>query len=169
MQRESEMTNQLRYSNLQILLHWAIAALILASWFTGDGMGRALSTRLDSGATGLADNTVHVWIGLIVFALILARACLRMVQGAPGAISGSSAMMTSLAKWGHRLIYLLMVLVPTLGILAWYGHIGALGEVHETLANALMLVALGHAAAAIWHQFIKRDGTLERMRFSTKP
>jgi cytochrome b561 len=37
------------------------------------------------------------------------------------------------------------------------------GEMHEVFGN-LLLVAIGlHVAAALWHQFALRDGTLSRM------
>ena len=71
--------------------------------------------------------------------------------------------MQQAAVWGHRLLYVLMLAVPALGAAAWYGGIEDAGEVHELAGNALMIVALGHAAVALWHQYVRRDGTLTRM------
>jgi cytochrome b561 len=36
-------------------------------------------------------------------------------------------------------------------------------NLHQTLANALMILAAAHALAAIVHHFILRDGVLRRM------
>jgi cytochrome b561 len=36
-------------------------------------------------------------------------------------------------------------------------------EVHEWLANGLLAVAALHAAAALWHHFVRRDDVLTRM------
>lgn len=149
------------YSRLQIALHWLIALLIAAAWFTHDGMGRALHQRIESGASGIEGNTLHVWLGGAVFTLVLIRLIVRATQGAPAPI-GTPAMQQA-AVWGHRLLYVLMLAVPALGATAWYGGIEDAGEVHELAGNALMIVALAHAAVALWHQYVRRDGTLMRM------
>ena len=41
------------------------------------------------------------------------------------------------------------------------GH--ALEEAHEWIGNAFYAVIAVHALAALWHQFVRRDGTLRRM------
>lgn len=151
------------YSTLQIALHWLIAVLIVATWFTHEGMGQALRTRIETGATGIEGNTVHVWLGGAAFALIVIRVVVRLIQGAPGAVAGSSPAMAQAAKWGHRLLYLLMLAVPALGATAWYGGVRSAGEIHETAGGLLMLVALGHAGVAVWHHYVKRNATLRRM------
>ena len=56
-----------------------------------------------------------------------------------------------------------MILVPVMGGLTWFGRIEATGDIHAVLANALMILAGGHALMAIYHQFIVRDGLLTRM------
>jgi len=40
---------------------------------------------------------------------------------------------------------------------------GSATEVHEVLANALVILAAGHAAAALVHHWTFRDRTLVRM------
>lgn len=157
------MTRRTGYSTAQITLHWLTAILIFAAWFTHENMGRALKTRLDSGATGTEGNTLHVWLGGAAFAVILIRLLVRAIQGAPGPLPGTTRAMEAAALWGHRLLYLLMLAAPALGALAWYGGVKAAGEVHELAGSALFFLALGHAAVAIWHQYIKRDGALTRM------
>ena len=155
------MASKTGYSKLQIALHWAIAVLIVAAYWISDGMGRILGARIRDGQTGLEGGTVHTWIGGTVFFLILIRLVVRLRQGAPEA--HGSAPMVLAAKLGHVVLYALMILVPAAGAAAWYWHIREAGDVHELLVNALMLVALGHAAMAIYHQFVKKDGTLTRM------
>jgi len=93
----------------------------------------------------------------------LIRIVVRRVQGAPGPLPGATPLMEKAATWGHRLLYLLMVLTPALGALAWNAHSEAVGELHETVGSALMLVALGHALVALWHQYVKKDGSLTRI------
>jgi cytochrome b561 len=42
-------------------------------------------------------------------------------------------------------------------------------EWHELAANTLLAVAALHALAALWHQFVRRDGLIDRMRFAPRP
>jgi len=157
------MSQKTGYSSLQIALHWLIAVLILGAWWTHEGMERALRTRIETGASGFDGNTLHVWLGGTAFALILLRIVVRLIQGAPGVVPGTSAMMESAAIWGHRVLYLLMIAAPALGAASWYGGVKAAGELHEFAGNALMIVALSHAAVAIWHQMVRKDRALTRM------
>ena len=157
------MSSRSGYSLLQIGLHWLITVLVVAVWFLGEGMEDALDARLESGATGIAGNTLHVWLGGLVFALILIRLVVRFTRGAPGPVSAEPAWAAAAATWGHRLLYLLMVAVPALGATTWYLGIEDLGDLHGLVANALLIVAGLHGLVALWHQFIARDGTLMRM------
>ncbi|NDW44845.1 cytochrome b [Ruegeria sp. PrR005] len=157
------MSPRAAYSRLQIALHWLIAILIVATWLTHENMGRALKTRIETGASGFEGNTPHVWLGITVFVLVLIRIVVRRVQGAPDPLPGATPLMERAALWGHRLLYLLMVLTPALGAVAWNAPSRTVGEIHETVGGALMLVALAHALVAIWHQYVKKDGSLTRI------
>lgn len=157
------MIQRIGYSGTQIALHWAIAVLILFNYIYSEGMGDALDARLEGiPATNLEINPqIHVWVGVTVLVLSLIRLALRQTRGVPEA--GGTGMMQLAATWGHRLLYALMILVPVMGGLTWFGRIEATGDIHALLANALMIVAGGHALMAIYHQFVVRDGLLNRM------
>jgi cytochrome b561 len=157
------MTTRAGYSTLQITLHWATAILIPATWWFSEGMGRALRDRITSGATGFEGNTLHVWLGGAAFAVILIRLIVRALSGAPDHVPGTSPLMAMAATWGHRLLYVLMLAVPAMGAAAWYLGAEVVADPHALAANALMIVALAHAALALWHQYVKKDGTLRRM------
>lgn len=66
------------------------------------------------------------------------------------------------ADWGHRLIYLLMIAMPLGGIATFFLGIDV-GEVHGLAASVPMLVVLGHALMALYHQYVLKDGLLRRM------
>ncbi len=151
------------YSGLQIGLHWVIAILVIAAWFTSEGMGDALEARNAAGRTGIDGNTLHVWLGGSVFSLTILRIIVRRIKGAPPAPAGTSAFMEMAAKWGHGIVYAFLILVPLGGSLAWYGGIEGVGDGHEIFANVFMIVVLGHAGIAIVHQVLWKDGTLTRM------
>lgn len=149
------------YTRLQITLHWVIAFVIAAAWFTHDGMGRALRNRIAQDLSGLDGTTPHTILGGLAFAFVLWRLIVRWRTGAPE--PEGHGLQRAAAIWVHRLLYVLMLAVPALGAAAWYGNLADIGEVHEIAGQVLVVVALGHAAAALWHHFVQRDGTLGRM------
>lgn len=151
------------YGGAQILLHWIIAALILFNYIYSDGMGQAFDARLKGASAASLDinPAIHVWVGVAVLVLCALRLIVRTVRGAPE--PGGTGMVQMAARWGHRLLYLLMFLVPLAGGITWFGRVEALGDLHALLANALLIVAGGHALMAIYHQFVIRDGLLTRM------
>lgn len=149
------------YSRLQIALHWVVAALIGLAYLTGDDMGEALRDRITQGLTGFQGSTVHTFLGGFAFAFALWRLVVRLRKGAPE--PQGSPLVQRAATIGHWALYALMVAVPALGAATWYGHLRSLGDVHETLGNLLIIVALGHVGAALWHHFVQKDGTLTRM------
>lgn len=151
------------YSGTQITLHWAIAVLILFNYIYSEGMEKALDARLEGAfLTNPEINPwIHVWVGMAVLLLTGLRLWLRMGRGVPQA--GGSGWTQTAATWAHRALYLLMILVAVMGGLTWFGRIEETGDIHAVLANALMILAGGHAVMAIWHQFIIRDGLLTRM------
>lgn len=161
------MADKTRYSKLQIGLHWLIAVLILATWWLGDGMGRALRSRMQENLNGFDGNTWHVWLGTAVLLLVVIRMIVRWMQGAPAPIAGQPPLMEKAGTWGHRLLYLLMFLAPAMGAVTWYLKIRAVGDPHALVANALMIVALGHALIALYHHYFLKDATLRRMTRGT--
>ena len=56
-----------------------------------------------------------------------------------------------------------MVAAPALGAATWYGKSEGLGEIHEIVGQALVLLAVGHLLVALLHQALWADGTLARM------
>lgn len=151
------------YSALQIALHWATAILVVFNYIYSEGMEDALDARLENlPATGLELNpAIHVWVGVAVLSIVALRLGLRLVQGAPEA--GGVGLSQTLAQWGHRLLYVLLLAVPALGAITWFGGFDPFGEPHAVAANLLMVLAGAHALIAIAHQVVLRDGVLSRM------
>jgi cytochrome b561 len=147
------------YSGLQIALHWLIAILIVTAWFTGEGAEEAMEVVEDGGVAGFVP---HVVVGLSVLALVVVRVLVRLSRGAPAAPGAPGSLSALAADWGHRLIYLLMIAVPLGGVSVFFLGLDV-GEVHGLAANLLMLVVLGHALMALYHQYVLKDGLLRRM------
>jgi len=153
------MSDRSGYSATQIALHWLTAIAVLVAWFTHEAMEDIARAAWRAGEAPFP--TVHTVAGALAMVLILVRLILRRRHGAPEPQGTPFNQMA--ATWGHRALYLLVILVPVLGAATWFGGFRDLSEFHELSAKALMLLALGHAAMAIWHQVAKKDGTLMRM------
>lgn len=149
------------YSGAQIALHWAIALLIVANYFISDGMGDAFDASLEGRVVGGFVPSFHVYAGVVVLVLALIRLGLRLVRGAPEA--AGAGLMDKLAGLAHWALYALMVGVPALGAITWFGGIEATADLHVLAMDAMMLLILVHAGAAIFHHYVLKDGLLRRM------
>ena len=98
-----------------------------------------------------------------VLALVLIRIVVRLASGVPEPLGERGSPMVRAAGIGHLLLYVLMVAVPVGGALAWFAGVEDAGDLHIYGANALMILAGIHAAAALVHHFILKDRTLVRM------
>jgi cytochrome b561 len=147
------------YSGIQIALHWLIAVLILVAWLSGEGAEEAMEAVEEGGVTGFVP---HVAFGLSILTLVVVRILVRLSRGAPAAPGTPGSLSVLAADWGHRLIYLLMIAVPLGGASVFFLGLDV-GEIHGLAANILMLVVLGHALMALYHQYILKDGLLRRM------
>lgn len=157
------MSNQAEYSRLQILLHWLVALLVAFNYFYSEGMGDALDARLDGTPAPVIDinPSIHVWVGVAVLSLTILRFANRLLQGVPKATG--AGYLGLLAEWVHRLLYLLLFIVPVMGAVTWFGAIDATGEPHALIANILLTIAGLHAIAALFHQFVLKDGLILKM------
>lgn len=158
------MSTTTGYSPLQIALHWGVALGVLFNYIVSEGMEDAFDAAVEGEAmaepAGFGIPGLHVWVGVAVLALVVIRLLVRMTQGAPETEPGLAG---AAAHWGHRALYLLMLAVPALGAISWFGGIDATAEPHALLANVLMVLAGAHALMALYHQYVLKDGLLARM------
>ncbi|MBB4571464.1 cytochrome b [Rhizobium leucaenae] len=154
----------LGYSTTQISLHWIIAALVLFQLLFGESMTRVIRAQARGTAVSSADGsmgTAHYWVGIAVMLLVLLRLALRVAFGAPRP-AGASALLVRLAGAAHWLFYALLLLVPLTGLLAYYFS-DPFGDIHDLGKPAFIILIGLHAAGALCHQFLLKDGTLRRM------
>jgi len=151
------------YSRLQIALHWAVAGLMGLNFVSNDAM-KAAWWAVEKGRDAFGNVAmVHVASGSLILVLGLLRLAVRLGRGAPAAPAGTSPMMALAARSMHAALYGAMILIPLAGLVAWFGGVRTMGEVHETLfAVTLGLVGL-HVLAAAVHHWVLRDGLLLRM------
>lgn len=151
------------YSRTQIALHWVIFLLFALNYIVSDGMGRALRTFSEGGTPEGITPMIHVWSGIAVLALTLVRLALRLTRGVPETPAGTPALLERAGHWTHWALYALLLALTGSGIAAWFGGIRAAGEAHEIIVNLTLALVLLHAAAALFHQYVIKDGLLTRM------
>jgi cytochrome b561 len=168
-----------RYGPVAIALHWSTALLIVLAFV----LGLTVDSFPKSWIGGVIN--LHALIGLAVLALALFRLYWRMSHPAPPLPLSFSPLIRLASHVGHRALYVLMVVIPLIGIptLLYRGRgldfglfqiaspfartpeiFRPLTQFHEIASYGLIALAIGHALAAIYHQYVLRDGTLSRMR-----
>ena len=175
------------YTRTAIALHWLMAFGLLATLSLGLYMA-----DLPLSPSKLQLYAYHKWAGVSLFGLLLGRLAWRLTHQPPALPSATSESQRWLVQVMHLALYGLMVLIPLSGWLmssakgfqtVWFGVLPlpdllskdllvaeVLKEVHETLNWVLVSLVIGHAAAAIKHHVVERDGVLTRMLpFLAKP
>ena len=169
------------YTNVQKVVHWAVFLLVLGVY--GLTYLEELFPRGDPGRALVW--WFHVSFGMLLFVMVIIRLGLRLTLGTPGLPIEMSEFERWAAKIAHLLLYALLVAIPVLGILlTWYrgdalSFFGLftipapvspdretarlIRELHSLCANLILILAGVHAAAALWHHFIRKDDVLRRM------
>jgi cytochrome b561 len=169
-----------RYGAVTQLLHWATAILVVVAFVYGPG---GSEQRVYSAAKDF-DRQLHETLGMSVLALTLLRLAWRAFHAAPED-PPMPQWMKAASKLVRGALYVLLLAVPLTAISgAWLeGHpltllgnvrIGPLlaeahgvgsiiASIHTWLGDAILWVAGLHAAAALYHHFIRRDRVLRSM------
>lgn len=170
-----------RYGLVSVLIHWLVAVVVfglfgLGYWMVGlDYYSSWYKTAPD----------IHKGIGILLFAVMLARLLWRWLSPPPGSLPNHGRLTRLGSKLGHGFLYLgLFVLmlsgylistadgrgIEVFGLFTVPATITGIpdqediaGLVHEYLAWTLVIFAGIHALAALKHHFIDRDRTLVRM------
>ncbi|ARE41875.1 Cytochrome B561 [Rhodovulum sp. P5] len=158
------MSSVTGYSRMQIRLHWAVVALILIQFLLAEGIASAFHEFVETGEKSFSIFVgAHVLIGFAILILAFWRIVLRMMHGVPDPDPSHSKAQVMVARVMYGLFYLLMVLLPVSGMIAWSQGSEIAAGIHLALRGLMVLLILLHIAAALAGQFIKKDGTMDRM------
>ena len=173
--------NETRYSVTAMLLHWAMALLLVANFALGERR-----EDLSRGPELAWVMQQHKSIGILILVLTLWRLGLRLVTLRPNKVADSPLLQlaSTAVHWGF---YAVMLIVPLSGwllvstsktpmplmvfdLVPWpllpnFGHdVHEIGEeVHAILAQAMIPLLALHLIGAVRHQFFMRDALMERM------
>jgi cytochrome b561 len=174
---------QARYTATARGLHWLTAALVLVLVILGTWM-TVFEPKEEAFKYQLYDW--HESIGFTLLLLTLLRLGWRATHPAPPLPADLPGHLKLAAHGTHAALYVLLLVQPVVGFLAtnawgfpfkWWGvlpipsPIGqnealapVLSAIHWWCALLMVALILVHAGAALWHQFVRRDGTLDKMR-----
>jgi cytochrome b561 len=168
-----------RFPVISGLLHWLMAAMVLAMIFIGVGMAASVSGRYDFLVS------IHRPLGVAILALVIVRFANRRINPPPPLPDTIPFAQRMAATASHILLYALMLILPLVGwgmlsaagypivlygplrlppilphdltLYAWLRHL------HTYLAYLLFATFLAHLGAALFHALIRRDGVFESM------
>lgn len=162
----SERTVRARhgYSSTQIALHWLVAILVIANWLLGDAMAEVFDAREEGEAiSNYGPAFVHIAIGVAVLAAMLFRLSVRIRRPVQTDPDDPHRILALLGAINHWAFYALLIVIPLVGAVAWFGGSEGAGELHELLVNITLVLVLIHVGAALLHHFVLRDGLIRRM------
>ena len=167
-----------QYSKRMVIVHWLTLALLITAWFWGDSLAEAT----DESKATLIEYIRHIAVGSAILMLTVVRLSFRSKDGTPPAIG--QTMMDKVAKGVHHALYTTLFVLPVSGLVTvftsdagkallggnesllpkedGYKHVFA-HEVHEVLVTVFIALVVVHILGAIKHQFITKDGLMERM------
>ncbi|MEO6609834.1 MAG: cytochrome b [Aestuariivirga sp.] len=168
---------QARYSNIAILLHWLIAALMIYMLFWGEDLIR--------GAKDSFAPSIHASIGISILVLSVIRLVWRLINPPPVQPGDSHGWQAKASEWVHWLFYALMIGIPLTGM-ADFGRqaarhpeiagasifglfpvpqipLQALGSLHGISTKLAIGLLILHVLGALKHQFWDKDRLINRM------
>ncbi|MDR7095772.1 cytochrome b [Hydrogenophaga laconesensis] len=170
-----------QHDRFSVLLHWLMAALLIAQ--LGLGLWMIELPKDNTGARAWWFN-VHKSMGMLLGMLILLRVCWAVVR--PRVVPLDMPRGKQLLACGsHRLMYVLMLVAPLSGFLGsvfspypirffgarlprlaepWEGAKEVLSVVHLWAVYSLLFLVALHLIAFVHHQFILKDNLIRRMR-----
>jgi cytochrome b561 len=172
-----------QYSKRMVVVHWLTLLLLAMAW----SFGEELAEATDESQATVANYLVHMAVGGLVLLATVARLAFRRKDGTPLPLGQTT--MDKIAKGTHHLLYTLLFVLPVSGMVTVLTSDALKGimagdasllpkeegfkdvfahEVHEVMVNVLIAVVLLHALAAIKHQFIDKDGLMQRMMLRRK-
>jgi len=166
------------YDRTTIWLHWLTPGLLVVLW----GLAQIIDFWPAGSMGRVAARSMHLALGLALVIAVLARLIWRHTGGrtlppAEAGLLGLAARVTHWALYGLLAVALVAGMANTwvrgdsfFGVFKLVSFApgdkamrSLIGELHEVPTNLILIVAGVHAAAALFHHFIKRDGVLRRM------
>lgn len=171
-----------RYSSKARRLHWIMAVLIVLAYTLI--LSRTQFSRGSDYRILVVQS--HFWVGILILLLAFVRVSERRRHSPPGITPPLEGVVQKLATLSHYALYAFLFVQPVLGLLTVLVEKGALPipltslqipspfptsdrvaesfeDLHKLLATVFYYVIGLHVVAALWHHWIRKDNTLQRM------
>jgi cytochrome b561 len=169
-----------RYDRASIALHWLTLALLIGVYACIEL--RELFPRGSDARAAL--KTWHFMLGLTVFTVVWIRLLARVFGKTPPIVPSVPRWQAAIATMVEFSLYALLIALPVLGWITLsaegkvipffglelpalvqpnkeFGH--RMEDLHTTLGTAGYYLVGIHAAAALFHHYVRHDNTLLRM------
>lgn len=158
------MTKTMRYSNAQIALHWAVAALVIGQYLFNEPIAQAWNAAVKGQLVSFSPLILaHVAGGVLILALVIWRLVLKSQRAAPPPPENEPALLRMAGQLAHWSLYGLLTAMSISGMAAWFGGVEAAVAAHGLL-KILLIVFIGlHVLAVIFHQLVLKSPILKRM------
>ena len=177
----SLLNNREQYGWISIVMHWLLAFVLIALYFTGDYM-----VDLDYYDTWYHRlPAIHKEVGVVIGALMIFRLLWNSLQTKPRHIGDDKDIVKLMTKSAHVFLYISVFLLIISGYLIStakgdgidvFGlfELPALlpddkdrgelaGWLHEWIGLGFIVLVTLHALASLLHHFVFKDRTLKRM------
>lgn len=152
------------YSATQIVLHWAVFALIALQFLLNDAIGAAYRAVMRGQTPEFGVLVLqHVAGGVLILALVIWRMVLKVRRGAPLPPAHEPSILQKIATGTHLALYLFTIVTVLSGGLAWFGGLRAAGTAHEIFKTVLLVLIGLHVAGALYQKFVLKSDVMARM------
>jgi len=169
-----------RYHPIQVVLHWLSALLIVFTLAMGTLSLKHIPNA--DAAHKIFALKGHMAVGLAIAFIVVLRLALRLSLEQPAPATSGNPWLDRLARVVHAALYLGVLAMAASGLalavqaglpgIVFGGSPAPLPEsfwdyaprrVHGAIAKLLLALVALHAGAALFHQFVRRDGLMRRM------
>lgn len=154
------LTVMTSYSNTQIVLHWAVAGMVVVQWATAGAIPRTHNPLLPATATDLLLHMLHNYNGMAIGLLVLLRVGLRL-RDRRDRLSTADGTLGMAATAVHYGFYACLAAQAVTGFTASYLW-GPAAVIHKLIWNVTLTLVVIHLAASLWHA-VRGDAVLVRM------
>lgn len=173
-----------KYHPALVILHWILVPALIIALVMG---GNVLSEIPNDSPEKVGALKGHMIIGLGILGLMLIRFVIRLRTAKPPHADIGNSFLNISGIIAHYALYLLVFMMAGSGIatsmqaglpdIVFGGSGAALPETfdifapriaHGIIAKVLFITIILHALAALYHQFVRKDGLLGRMWFGKR-
>jgi cytochrome b561 len=170
-----------RYQPVLVVLHWLVALVIIGLLCLGFFV---LANMPNSDPNKLDILVWHMSGGMFVLVLMILRLIIRRWSARPATAVTGSPLLDRMASLAHSGFYVIVFLMIATGwTTGWFisdvfqPNGGSLPDsftvfpsfrAHAALATLLAIMIVVHVVAALYHQFVLKDGLFRRMWFGKR-